>query len=130
MQQNMEPMNLRRFMEEAAVKHNRELLSKISVALATAQEANDVEAWLTDDGVAGISRIMDVLTQSIPELLGAKAEMPGIEVEDTDVCLLPFALAMLYARLNLQPMGGDHLGMLAELEYMMDAIISGEWFDE
>lgn len=129
MKQNMESMDQRRFMEKAAEKHKRELLHKISDALSVAQEENEAETWLTEEGTAGISRLMNLLTESIPELLETKTELPVIEVEDTDIFLLPFTLAMLYAGLNLVQVSGDQLGMLAELEYMMDAILSGDWFD-
>lgn len=129
MKQNTEPMKNLRFQERAAVKHNRELLYKLSDALSAAQEANEVETWLTEDGVEGISRLMDLLIESMPELLGKNTELPVIEVEDTDIFLLPFALTMLDARLTLLPADGNHLGMLAELEYMMDDILSGNWFD-
>ena len=130
MRQNMEPMTTQMFAEEAAARHNRELLYKITDALRAAQTAYDTDAWFTPEGMAGTSRIMEVLTDSMGEILGGEPDLPLVDVTDTDTYILPFALAMLCARLNLRPMAGADLGLLAELDYKMDEILDGEWFDE
>ncbi len=130
MRQTMNFQNKPDFTEEAAEQHNQELLYKILDAMYAAQTAHDRDCYLTEDGIAGTTRIMDVLMDTTEELFGYAPDIPEFDVEDADTYILPFTLAMFYARLSFCPMAGDDLSVLAELEYLMDAILSGDWFGE
>ncbi len=108
---------------EERLEHGRKaMLSAMADAVGEARLASDEDALLTEDGEAGLLRLLQVLSgalsdgDSLPSSVGSH--------------LLADVLAQLYAFLALHPihcpMG---LALYSELEYMMQSLMLGDWYD-
>ena len=114
-------LNPMMYFEERLEHSRRKMLSAMADAVGEARLASDEAAQLTEDGEAGLLRLLQILSgalsdgESLPSSVGSH--------------LLADVLAQLYAFLALHPiycpMG---LALYSELEYMMQSLMLGEWY--
>lgn len=115
--------NPMKFFEERLEYGRKQMLSAMAEAVGESRLAADEAAQLTEDGRAGLLRLLQVWSGTQPEEEPQELEGYGTE-------LLADVLAQLYAfftRCPIHcPMG---LALYAELEYMMASLMLGEWFE-
>lgn len=116
-------LNTMMFFDMALEKQRTQLLTAMADAVSESRTAADLGAELTEDGEAGLVRLMEIwcAMQSAPGTIAFDGEQDE---------LLANVVAQIYAHLLQHPFR-DPVGLVlyVELQTMLAALMAGEWYD-
>jgi hypothetical protein len=116
-------LNTMMFFDMALEKQRTQLLTAMADAVSESRTAADLGAELTEDGEAGLVRLMEIwcAMQGAPGTIAFDGEQDE---------LLANVVAQIYAHLLQHPFR-DPVGLVlyVELQTMLAALMAGEWYD-
>ena len=116
-------LNTMMFFDMTLEEQRTQLLTAMADAVSESRTAADLGAELTEDGEAGLVRLMEIwcAMQGAPGMITFDGEQDE---------LLANVVAQIYAHLLQHPFRDPvGLALYVELQTMLAALMAGEWYD-
>lgn len=124
MKQNLADVDTMMFFDEVLEAHKNMLLTTMADAVSECRAASDQVGDLSREGRSGLLRLLEIWYA----MCSISGTLPFFEGNPTQA--LANVMAQIYAYLILHPFHDPRgLALYMELQYMMDSLMLGEWFE-